>query len=72
MAKKNGRRQTAALQAAIDHSIELTLLRSAAALGESLMEHALKTDPELKTLVAQLAKARIKRALGKLGVERDS
>lgn len=71
MSKKNGNKKVRAssLEYAIDQSIELTLSRSAAAMGEQLMEHVLKTDPEIKTLLGQLAKERVKRALRDLGVK---
>lgn len=72
MSKKNGRRHTKALQAALDQLIELTWRRSAAAMGEQLMEPALKMDPELKTLVARLAKERVPQALGRLKVKPSS
>jgi hypothetical protein len=38
-------------------------------MGEQLMEHVLRTDPEIKTFLGQLAKERVKRALRDLGVK---
>jgi hypothetical protein len=70
MSKKNGSKKgrTTSLEYAIDQSIDLTLSRSAA-MGEQLMEHVLRTDPEIKTFLGQLAKERVKRALRDLGVK---
>jgi len=42
------------------------LLRSAAVMGQQLMEHVLKTDPKIRSLVEQLVKARLERALRNL------
>ena len=41
-------------------------MRSAAVMGQQLMEHVFKTDPKIRSLVEQLVKARLERALRNL------
>jgi hypothetical protein len=60
MAKRNGKR---VLKYAIDQAVDFTPARAAGEFGKELMAHAIKTDPTLVGLIAQLARARVKQEL---------
>ena len=66
--KKRRKRQDAtSIFEAIGNSVDQGLLRSAAAMGQQLMEHVLKTDAKVRSLVEQLVKKRLERVLRNLG-----
>ena len=68
MSKKNRRkkRDAVSIGEAIANSVDQGLMRSAATMGQQLMEHLLKTDPKIRSLVEKLVKARLERALRQL------
>ncbi len=61
------KRDTTYLYEAIGNSVDQGLLRSAATMGQQIMEHVLKTDPKIRSLMEQLVKERLERVLLKLG-----
>jgi hypothetical protein len=72
MSKKKRRKKQAAtsIGKAIANSVDQGLLRSAATMGQQLMEQVLKTDPKIRSLVEQLVRERLERALRRLRKER--
>ena len=68
MSKKKRRQKRDVISIdAIGNAVDQGLLRSAATMGQQLMEHVLKTDPKIKLLLEQLSKQRLERVLEKLG-----
>jgi hypothetical protein len=67
--KKRKKRDTS-IGEAVGNSIDQGLLRSAATMGQQMMEHVLKTDPKIRSLVEELVKQRLERALRDLGGNR--
>ena len=64
--KRRKKRNATSIGEAIGNSVDQGLMRSAAVMGQQLMEHVLKTDPKIRSLVEQLVKARLERALRNL------
>ena len=64
--KKHQRRKAASIDEAIGNSVDQGLLRSAATMGQQLMEHVLKTDPKIRALLEQVVRNRLERVLRKL------
>ena len=64
--KKHQRRKAASIDKAIGNSVDQGLLRSAATMGQQLMEHVLKTDPKIRALLEQVVRNRLERVLRKL------
>ena len=64
--KRRKKRYTTSIGEATGNSVDQGLMRSAAVMGQQLMEHVLKTDPKIRSLVEQLVKARLERALRNL------
>ena len=64
--KRRKKRYTTSIGEATGYSVDQGLMRSAAVMGQQLMEHVLKTDPKIRSLVEQLVKARLERALRNL------
>ena len=64
--KKHQRRKATSIDEAIGNSVDQGLLRSAATMGQQLMEHVLKTDPKIRALLEQVVKSRLERMLRKL------
>ena len=64
--KRRKKRDATSIGEAIGNSVDQGLMRSAAVMGQQLMEHVLKTDPKIRSLVEQLVKARLERALRNL------
>ena len=64
--KRRKKRDAISIEDAIAQSVDQSILRSAAAMGQQLMDHALKTDPKSKSLLERIVKERIERALRKL------
>ena len=64
--KKHQRRKATSIDEAIGNSVDQGLLRSAATMGQQLMEHVLKTDPKIRALLEQVVKSRLERVLRKL------
>lgn len=69
--KRRQKRDATSIEEAIGNSVDQGLLRSAATMGQQLMEHVLKTDPKIKSLVEQLVKKRLERVLRKLVEKRN-
>lgn len=69
--KRHQKRAATSIDEAIGNSVDQGLLRSAATMGQQLMEHVLKTDPEIRSLLEQLVKKRLERVLRKLGDQRN-
>lgn len=67
--KRRNKRDAAAIGEMIINAIDQGLLRSAATGGQHIMEHVLKTDPEVKALMDALIKQRLKRVLRDLSDE---
>lgn len=70
--KKRKKRDATSIGEAVGNSIDQGLLRSAATMGQQMMEHVLKTNPKIRSLMEQLVKARLERALRRLGVKDDN
>jgi|KBSMisStandDraft_5_1062788.scaffolds.fasta_scaffold58728_3 hypothetical protein len=67
MSKKKRRQKRDVISIdAIGNAVDQGLLRSAATMGQQLMEHVLKTDPKIKLLLERLVKQRLERVLEKL------
>ena len=64
--KRRKKRDATSIGEAIGNSVDQGLMRSVAVMGQQLMEHVLKTDPKIRSLVEQLVKARLERALRNL------
>lgn len=64
--KRRNKRKAVSIEDAIAQSVDQSILRSAAAMGQQLMDHALKTDPKSKSLLERIVKERIERVLRKL------
>ena len=64
--KRRKKRDATSIGEAIGNSVDQGLMRSAAVMGQQLMEHVLKTDQKIRSLVQQLVKARLERALRNL------
>jgi hypothetical protein len=64
--KRRKKRDAVSIDEAIVNSVDQSLVRSAAAMGQQLMEHVLKTDPKIKSLVERLVRARLERTLRNL------
>lgn len=64
--KRRKKREATSIGEAIGNSVDQGLMRSAATMGQQLMENVLKTDPKIRSLVEKLVKARLERALRKL------
>ena len=64
--KRRKKRDATSIGEAIGNSVDQGLMRSAAVMGQQLMERVLKTDPKIRSLVEQLVKARLERALRNL------
>jgi N-acetylglucosamine kinase-like BadF-type ATPase len=64
--KRRNKRNAITIEDAIAQSVDQSILRSAAAMSQQLMDHALKTDPKSKSLLERIVKERIERALRKL------
>lgn len=69
--KRRIKRDATSMGEMVVTAIDQGLLRSAATAGQHLMEHVLKTDPEVKSLVEALVKQRLKRVLQKLARKRN-
>ena len=67
--KRRNKRDAAAIGEMIINAIDQGLLRSAATGGQHIMEHVLKTDPQVKSLMDALIKQRLKRVLRDLSDE---
>jgi hypothetical protein len=65
--KRRKKRDASSIGEAIENSIDQGLLRSAAAMGQQMMEQVLKTDPKIRSLVERLVKERLGRTLRRLG-----
>ena len=72
MSKKRRRkkRDATSFGEAIGNAVDQGLLRSAATMGQQLMGQALKTDPRIRSLVEQLVRERLERALRRLRKEK--
>ena len=68
--KRRKKRDAISIGEAIGNSVDQGLLRSAATMGQQLMEQVLKTDPKIRSLVEQLVSERLERALRRLGKEK--
>jgi hypothetical protein len=68
--RKRKKRGTTSIGEAIENSIDQGLLRSAATMGQQMMEQALKTDPKIRSLVERLVKERLERTLRRLADEK--
>jgi len=67
MSKKKRRQKRDVISIdAIGNAVDQGLLRSAATMGQHLIEHVLKTDPKIKLLLERLVKQRLERVLEKL------
>ena len=67
MSKKKRRQKRDVISIdAIGNAVDQGLLRSAATMGQQLMEHVLKTDPKIKLLLERLVKQRLERVLEQL------
>jgi len=55
--KRRKKRDATSIGEAIGNSVDQGLMRSAAVMGQQLMEHVVKTDPKIRSLVEQLVKA---------------
>ena len=67
MSKKKRRQKRDVISIdAIGNAVDQGLLRSAATMGQQLMEHVLKTDPKIKLLLERLVNQRLERVLEKL------
>ena len=64
--KRRKKRDATSIGEAIGNSVDQGLMRSVAVMGQQLMEHVLKTDPKIRSLVEHLVKARLERALRNL------
>ena len=64
--KRRKKRDATSIGEAIGNSVDQGLMRSAAVMGQQLMECVLKTDPKIRSLVEQLVIARLERALRNL------
>ena len=64
--KRRKKRDLSSIDDAIVNSVDQSILRSAAAMGQQFMDHALKADPKIKSLVERIVKERLQRALRKL------
>ena len=64
--KKHQRRRATSIDEAIGNSVDQGLLRSAATMGQQLIEHVLKTDPKIRALLEQVVRNRLERVLRKL------
>jgi len=64
--KRRKKREATSIGEAIGNSVDQGLMRSAATMGQQLMEQVLKTDPKIRSLVEKLVKARLEQALRKL------
>ena len=65
--KRRKKRDATSIGETIENSVDQGLLRSAAAMGQQMMEHVLKTDPKIRSLVERLVKERLERTLRRLG-----
>ena len=65
--KRRKKRDVPSIGDAVGNSIDQGLLRAASTMGQQMMEQVLKTDPEIRSLVEQLVKQRLERALRGLG-----
>jgi hypothetical protein len=65
--KKRRTRSPMAMNDAVEQAIDQGLLRSAATMGQVMMEQVLKTDPKMKSLLEQIVTRRLERVLRKLG-----
>ena len=61
--KKRKKRDAVSISDAVGNSIDQGLLRSVATMGQQMMEHVIKTDPKIKSLVERFVKQRVERAL---------
>ena len=68
MSKKKKRRirSPMAMNDAVEQAIDQGLVRSAATMGQVMMEQVLKTDPKIKGLLEQIVTQRLERVLRKL------
>lgn len=64
--KRRKKRDAISIEEAIGNSVDQGLLRSAAAMGQQMMEQVLKTDPKIRSLVERLVKERLERTLQRL------
>ena len=64
--KKRPMRSPIAMNDAVEQAIDQGLLRSAATMGQVMMEQVLKTDPKMKALLEQIVTQRLGRVLRKL------
>ena len=69
--KKHQRRRATSIDEAIGNSVDQGLLRSAATMGQQLMEHVLKTDPKIRALLEQVVRNRLERVLRKLAGKKN-
>lgn len=65
--KRRKKRNATSVGEAIENSIDQGLLRSAAVMGQQMMEQALKNDPKLRSMLERVVKARLERTLRRLG-----
>lgn len=70
--KRRIKRDATSMGEMVVTAIDQGLLRSAATAGQQMMEHVLKTDPEVRSLVEALTKQRLTRVLRKLGDKRSA
>ena len=68
--KRRKKRDATSIGEAIGNAVDQSLLRSAATMGQQLMGQALKTDPRIRSLVEQLVRERLERALRRLRKEK--
>jgi hypothetical protein len=61
--KKKRKKQGTSINETVGNSIDQGLLRSAATMGQQMMEDVLKTDPKIRSLLKELVKKRLERAL---------
>ena len=64
--KRRKKRDAISIEEAIGNSVDQGLLRSAAAMGQQMMEQVLKTDPKIRSLVERLVNERLERTLQRL------
>lgn len=65
--KKRKKRDAISIGEAARNAIDQGLLRSVSTMGQQMMEHVIKTDPKIKSLVERFVKQRLERALADVG-----